>query len=159
MYVVKDDNLISSIINSSIRVCTTEIEKQRYVKSEIKTISKNLILWLLLLINMHSNMVMTLYDIKMIHVEPKDQNKSTRDNQAYLRMNSETQTYVAFVKQMIQVTANNFDDLVQTLVLKIVSHIFSSPSTVLHLCLEHHPCLEFEHLFQEPMPTFSALEH
>ena len=31
-------------------------------------------------------MVMTLYDIKMIHVEPKDQNKSTRDNQAYLRM-------------------------------------------------------------------------
>jgi hypothetical protein len=35
---------------------------------------------------MHSNLMITLYDIKMIHVEPKDQNKSMRDNQAYLRM-------------------------------------------------------------------------
>jgi hypothetical protein len=42
------------------------------------------------LINMHSNLVITLYIVNMIRVEPKDQNKSTRDNQAYLRMNSKT---------------------------------------------------------------------
>jgi hypothetical protein len=63
---------------------------------------------------MHSNLVITLYDIKMIHVEPKDQNKSMRDNQAYLRMNSKIYAYVAFVKQMNKVMTNNFDDSVQT---------------------------------------------
>jgi len=65
-------------------------------------------------------LVITLLDIKT-HMASKDQNKSMRDNQTYSWMNSNTQAYMAFVNQMDDVLTNNFDDLVQTLYLKIVS--------------------------------------
>jgi hypothetical protein len=88
-YVVKDDNSILSIKNPSIRICTTEIKvcvcvcvSKPPLETKYFSFRK--------LINMHSNLVITLYNVNMIRVEPKDQNKSMRDNQAYLRMNSKT---------------------------------------------------------------------
>jgi len=74
----------------------------------------------------------------------KDQNKSMRDNQTYSWMNSNTQAYMAFVNQMDDVLTNNFDDLVQTLYLKIVSWTFYSSLIALHLLCKHHLRLEFE---------------
>jgi len=74
----------------------------------------------------------------------KDQNKSMRDNQTYSWMNSNTQAYMAFVNQMDDVLTNNFDDLVQTLYLKIVSWTFYSSLITLHLLCNHHLRLEFE---------------
>jgi len=49
------------------------------------------------------------------------------------------------VNQMDDVLTNNFDDLVQTLYLKIVSWTSCSSLITLHLLLDHHLCLEFEY--------------
>ena len=87
---------------------------------------------LLKLINIHSNLVITLHDIKT-HMAPKDPNKSVKDNQTYLWMNSKTQACMTFVNQMDDELTNNFDDLVQSLYSKIASWTFFSPSIVLHL--------------------------
>jgi len=54
---------------------------------------------------------------------------------------------MTWVNQMDDVLTNNFDDLVQTSYLKIISWTFSSSLIALHLLLDHHPCLEFEYFF------------